>query len=156
MRTRIISAFPGTGKSYYHNKYPKTTLDSDSSNFSWIYPKEGKKVRHPDFPNNYIKHIKDNIGKYNYIFVSSHKEVRDALLNECIFFYLIYPRFSDRDFYMKRYEDRGSPEGFINLINNNWHDWIKECKSVIFGCENICMITGSVEAELLNIDCREE
>ena len=37
MRTRIISAFPGTGKSYYHSNHKDTTLDSDSSLFSWIY-----------------------------------------------------------------------------------------------------------------------
>ena len=32
MKTRIISAFPGSGKSYYHNQHKETTLDSDSSN----------------------------------------------------------------------------------------------------------------------------
>ena len=37
MRTRIISAFPGTGKSFYHSYNKETTLDSDSSLFSWIY-----------------------------------------------------------------------------------------------------------------------
>lgn len=36
MRTRIISAFPGTGKTYYHKMHPETTLDSDSSLFHWI------------------------------------------------------------------------------------------------------------------------
>ena len=33
-------------------------LDSDSSLFSWIE----KGVRHPDFPDNYIKHIKETSG----------------------------------------------------------------------------------------------
>jgi len=58
MRTRIISAFPGTGKSYYHNKHKETTLDSDSSNFSLVV-ENGEKKRNPDFPENYIKHIKE-------------------------------------------------------------------------------------------------
>ena len=44
MRTKIISAFPGTGKSVYHQKHKETTLDSDSSNFSWIIDENGNKV----------------------------------------------------------------------------------------------------------------
>jgi len=58
MRTRIISAFPGTGKSFYHNTHKDTTLDSDSSNFSWLA--DDKTLRNPEFPYNYIKHIKEN------------------------------------------------------------------------------------------------
>ncbi len=49
MRTRIISAFPGTGKSFYHKNNPKTTLNSDSSFFSWITVGD-KKERNSDFP----------------------------------------------------------------------------------------------------------
>ena len=66
IRTKIISAFPGTGKSYYHNKNKETTLDSDSSNFSWIKDENGNNTteRNPKFPQNYIYHIKENIGKY--------------------------------------------------------------------------------------------
>ena len=86
MRTKIISAFPGVGKTTYHKNNPDTTLDSDSSSFSWIVDEHGNKTRNPHFPQNYIDHIKQNIGKYKYIFVSSHKEVRDALLDNCILF----------------------------------------------------------------------
>ena len=35
-----------------------------------------EKHRNPEFPDNYIQPIKENIGKVDYIFVSSHKEVR--------------------------------------------------------------------------------
>ena len=44
MKTKIISAFPGTGKSYYHKNHPNTTLDSDSSQFSWLYDGDGNKL----------------------------------------------------------------------------------------------------------------
>lgn len=37
------------------------------------------KVRNPDFPKNYIEHIKENIGKVDFIFVSSHLQVREAM-----------------------------------------------------------------------------
>ena len=44
MKTKIISAFPGTGKSYYHKNHPETTLDSDSSFFSWMIDEWGDKL----------------------------------------------------------------------------------------------------------------
>lgn len=61
--TIVISAFPACGKSYKVKNYngkPYTMLDSDSSNFSWIKDELGNntKVRNPDFPSNYIQHIK--------------------------------------------------------------------------------------------------
>lgn len=134
MKTKIIFAFPGTGKSFYHKNHPDTTLDSDSSQFSWWYDDKGNKVldengnqiRNPYFPSNYIKHIKSNIGKYEYIFVSSHKKVREALVDNCLLFYLIYPDYNDKELYIERYKQRGSPESFIELINNKWEDWIYE------------------------------
>lgn len=134
MKTKIISAFPGTGKTFYHKNHPETTLDSDSSFFSWWYDDKGNKVldengnqiRNPYFPQNYIKHIISNIGKYEYIFVSSHKEVREALVNNCLLFYLIYPDYNDKNDYIERYKERGSSDDFIKLVESNWDNWIEE------------------------------
>lgn len=86
IETKIISAFPGTGKSWLFKNYPGLFLDSDSSDFSWTSPG----VRNPDFPSNYITHIKQNIGKYKKIFVSSHDVVRKALVENGIPFTLVY------------------------------------------------------------------
>jgi len=125
MRTRIISAFPGTGKTRYQKEHPETCLDSDSSLFSWIEV-GGVKTRNPDFPNNYIAHIKENIGKYEIILVSSHDVVRDALLDNCLFFYLIYPDSYSKEEYLKRYVDRGNDDAFVKLLTDNWDKWLKE------------------------------
>ena len=38
-----------------------------------------------------IVDIKENIGKVDYIFVSTHKEVRDALIKNNLYFTLVYP-----------------------------------------------------------------
>jgi len=154
MRTRIISAFPGTGKSYYHKNHHETTLDSDSSLFSWT-TEFGLKVRHPDFPANYIQHIKENIGKYEFIFVSSHKEVRDALLDSCIFFYLVYPDECRKEDFLKRFRDRGSPESFVSLLSDNWEKWIKECDFCKYGCHQARMILPNLEDEIEHIVCSE-
>ena len=62
--TKIISAFPGCGKTTLQRKLKDTLkiIDSDSSTF----PKD-------DFPRNYIEHIKSNIGVQDVIFVSSRQ-----------------------------------------------------------------------------------
>jgi len=154
MRTKIISAFPGTGKSYYHGKYPNTTLDSDSSNFSWVKDENGDntKERNPEFPQNYINHIKENIGKYKYIFVSSHKEVRDALLDNCLFFYLVYPSENRKDEFLERYRSRGNDEKFIKLISDNWEKWVREIYWINNGCEKIEMVLDNLEDELNHLE----
>jgi len=111
-KTLVISGFPGIGKSHFFRKNKdKVVLDSDSSKFSWIE----KGIRHPDFPNNYIKYIKENlayinplgVGKADIILVSSHKNVRDALVENDIPFTLVYPSRDIKEEYLQRYKDRG-------------------------------------------------
>ena len=132
--TMVIAAFPGTGKSYcVKNEAEKFdgVLDSDSSNFSWKKDTNGNNTteRNPDFPNNYIEHIKENIGKVDVIFVSSHKEVREALEKENIKYTLVYPNVFQKEDYIKRYKNRGSSESFIRLLEANWEEWINECRT---------------------------
>ena len=127
--TIIVSAFPATGKSYFcsSTKYFKC-LDSDSSNFSWVKDEKGNntKERNPNFPQNYIEHIKENIGKVDIIFVSSHKIVRDALHESEIRFELVYPDRELKDEYIERFRNRGNDEKFIEFISNNWDNFIDE------------------------------
>lgn len=129
--TKIISAFPGCGKTYLFNKLNEDEiicLDSDSSNFSWIY-QSGNKERNQEFPYNYMKHIKENIGKYKYIFVSSHDIVRKALNDNGIEFTLVYPDINIKNEYIQRYIDRGSDSNFIRLLEEKYDEWICECEN---------------------------
>lgn len=126
--TIIISGFPAIGKSYLTKNTELTVLDSDSSNFSWI--REGE--RHPNFPKNYIQHIKDNIGKADYILVSSHDIVRKALLENDIEYTLIYPSKELKSEYIERYCSRGNDENFISFINLNWDKFIEDIENETF------------------------
>ena len=139
MRTKIISAFPGSGKSVFHKKNELTTLDSDSSGYSWVKGINGNLYRNDNFPQNYIDHIKENIGKYEFIFVSSHKEVRTALLDNNIFHYVVYPDITRKDEFIKRYRERGNDDPFIQLVTKNWNDWQNEMLSLDDGCKLIYM-----------------
>jgi hypothetical protein len=138
INTMVISAFPGCGKShYFRNNSDKIVLDSDSSTFD-----------KSDFPRNYIQHIKENIGKVDIIMVSSHKEVRDELVKNGIEFTLVYPESNIKEDYIQRYIDRGSPESFIKLLNNNWENWISELEEQT-GCDKIKLKKGQYLSDVI-------
>ena len=132
--TKIISAYPCCGKSYIYDNVDIifrgedediVVLDSDSNTFSWI-EENGVKKRNPDFPKNYIKYIKENIGQVDYIFVSSHKEVRKALSKANIKFTLVVPEKKLLNDWMIRMYNRGNDDDFINLQIDNWDNWLNE------------------------------
>lgn len=122
---KIILGFPGVGKTYckeYYKGQNIKVLDSDSSEF----PKD-------DFPNNYIEHIKNVIAanNVNLMFVSSHKQVRDAIykdqyIMEYASVYICYPDKKLKEDFMGRYRNRGNNDKFIKLISDNWDNWIDE------------------------------
>ena len=132
MKTIVISAFPACGKSYLYNNYngqPFTMLDSDSSKFSWIY-KDGVKTdeRNPNFIEDYMKHIKENIGKVDVIFVSSHKEVRAALRMNGIKYVQVFPSLRMKDEMLERMAQRGNDEKFIKFQEENFEKFYHEVR----------------------------
>lgn len=143
-KARVVSAFPGTGKSHLFRD-PKNLiiLDSDSSQYSWAYDDEGNKSRNPDFPDNYITHIKDAVEEADLILVSTHKEVRDALVANGIHFDLVFPDVSLKDEYIQRYKDRGSDEGFIKMMENNFEKFIGELRGQD-GCTKLVLDEPSI------------
>ena len=135
----IISGFPGIGKSTIAAPVETnqdvdvllqgnpelaglTFHDSDSSKFSWSEPG----VRHPDWPQNYLEHIQSIDGENQIVFVSTHAEVRHALHHASMPFMVVAPHPGDKDIYLQRYLQRGSSEGFVNLLTAQWDNWLKE------------------------------
>jgi hypothetical protein len=140
VETLVVSAFPGCGKSHlFRNKGEKKILDSDSSTFDKSH-----------FPQNYIEHIKSNIGEVDIILVSSHKEVRDALVNESINFTLVYPRKDIKDEYIQRYIDRGNDGKFVELLKQNWDNWTDELENQE-GCEKIELESGQYLSNVIEL-----
>lgn len=181
MNTRIYSVFPACGKTYlyeHQEDYGVTILDSDSSKFSWIYTDkdewgedlEGfRRLRNPDFPNNYIKHIKENIGKYDCIFVSSHASVREALDKEGIDFTIVYPEISCKAEWIGRCflrEKNGESGCGPEAMCDNWEQWISECietgvkhKKIILHSKehlsSICENTMEGDRDAVSFDLRD-
>lgn len=132
--TIIISGFPGVGKSYFCGNTDLNVLDSDSSCFSWTKDLLGNNIveRNPDFPVNYIKHIKENIGTVDIIFVSSHEIVRKALEENNIHYILAFPGKDCKEEYIVRYKQRGNTEEFIDMIDENWNKFISDMEYELF------------------------
>ncbi|WP_368880397.1 hypothetical protein [Proteus mirabilis] len=122
--TLVIAAFPGCGKStFFREKKNFVVSDSDSSTFD-----------KSQFPTNYIHHIKRLIGEGNhdYIMVSSHDVVREALERHNIKYTLVYPNEECKQEYIERYQQRGNTEGFVKLLQGNFENWVQSCREEQF------------------------
>jgi len=136
--TKLISAFPGVGKSYlFRNPGDKKISDSDSSHFNKDY-----------FPENYIQHIKNNIGEADIICISSHDVVRNALVENDLHFTLVYPDKSLKEEYVSRYKERGNNDQFVTLLEKNWNDWIGQLETQE-GCDHIKLQKGQYLSDVL-------
>jgi adenylate kinase family enzyme len=140
--TTVISGFPGIGKTYLSGQSAGCygIVDSDSSRYSWKVP---NKERNPEFPHNYIEAIKGWFwNEYiKVVLVSSHKEVRDALVDNMIWFTLVYPHRLLKYEYLERFEKRGNNPYFVQLLDENWDNWIDELEGQT-GCEHIVLMSG--------------
>jgi hypothetical protein len=126
--TLVISAFPGTGKTYLYDKFKNensiTILDANYMDFTW--KDVDKRTSNSLFPANYVRYIKDNLGKYDIIFTSTHRYVRDSLFDANIDFLTVYPSFELKDEYIERYILRDDNELFIDFMKMKFYDFVDE------------------------------
>lgn len=137
METIVISAFCGTGKTYTDNNSDKKTIEFEC----WEYDKG-------DFPNNYIDDIKFQIGKMDYIFISTNPVVLKELHKQGVNIKLIYPDISLKEEYFKRYLDRGSSSDFMDTLDRYWFDWLIELKEQNY-CQHILLESGQYISNVL-------
>lgn len=118
---RVVAGFPGVGKTFYSTRLcpDHSTMDSDSSRFCT--------------EDEYLDHIRDAIAyqRTKTLFVSTHPFVLDGLLRfqqagdlPEVAYYLIYPQYCCKREYLERYQQRGSPSNFIQLIDEFWYPWL--------------------------------
>lgn len=137
----IIAGFPGIGKSYYcENNTKYKVSDSDSSKFRWVTLNDGRPMTNEEFPDNYIEHIKKASKENDIVFVSTHKEVIKKLIENNLKFFIVYPSLSRKSEFMELYKKRGSNHFFINLMENNFENFIQDIESYKKISNNITFI----------------
>ena len=150
--TKIFSVFPVSGKTYAAKKLTEEgykVLDLDSNNYSHNWDKIKPYFclgKNPSFPQNYIKAITDAIGEYDFIFISTHREVREELEKNNIRYSLVYPNYSMKNEWISRCYLRGDTKEFCDKLANNWNQWIKELDNVTYsndGCTNRVFLNSS-------------
>ena len=68
---------------------------------------------------------------------------------------MVYPSDRRKEEFLQRYIDRGSPSGFVKLIENKWEEWLKECEFETYGCSNVRMVLPNLSDELSHIIASE-
>ncbi|QAY01154.1 hypothetical protein ZPAH1_orf00137 [Aeromonas phage ZPAH1] len=134
-KVKVYSAFPGSGKSFLtkNNKFVQYKVkDLDSSEFN-----------KDQFPDNYLSAIFDEIKRdeVDFLFVSTHPEVIQGLVDQGIDIYLVYPekKVDERhsiwaenennalkEIFMDRYTSRGSPTEFVQYMDKNFWDFVDQ------------------------------
>ncbi len=140
-QTKIVSGFSGCGKTYLskinHNKI--------------IYDLGCSKFDKSNFTQSYIDEIKNMIGKVDILLISTHKSLRDALVENDIYYTLVFPKKELKIEYINRYKNRTTTQRVINMIDENWYKWHYEMKNQL-GCDKIILESGQYLSDVINLD----
>lgn len=130
--SKIICAFAGLGKTYLSQKY-SNVIDFYLQKFKYIYNENitnfeeykglSNKIINKEWPQNYVKKLKEIMNKDKIILVPADEEVRQLLLLENISFVFVLPSFDSKDNLVERYKERGNSEKFIQRAIQNLIDW---------------------------------
>ena len=136
-KTIIISGFPGIGKSYFakNSSADLKILDLESSDYHYRRDPFGiggpVKLEDGEWIGRYADAICEakefgdpEAGYYDYILISSHREIRDELRARGVDFIVVIPEGRLRNEYMRRFLSRGSSMEFMKKLYEKWPEWI--------------------------------
>ena len=109
-------------------------------------------VDNPDFPNNFIQYIKENIGKVDVIFVDSDIRIRQWLNEAKIKFVTVYPWSSCLQEWIGRMYLCDHSDTIIRYRINGWHNEVLKNKEPL-GDYLIRLSHGKYIDEKLIDDC---
>lgn len=123
----VISGFPGIGKSTFARSQPKLAIiDCNSEQFGWS--DLNKRIRNPEWPKNFADFVISKLHQADMICISSHPEVRDALIQQGVHIFLVYPDVAQKEEYLSRYRNRGNSEEYVKRMGEKFKEWIDGMK----------------------------
>lgn len=137
VKITLCAAFCGTGKTYICEKTDIKAIEIEY----WKY-------KDNNLQKEYIRDIKIQTGKVDYIFISTDPDGLKLLNKEGFDITLIYPKNELRNEYLDRYIDRDSPYDFIGTFMKHWHIWINELKEQNY-CEHIILNSGQYLQDII-------
>lgn len=144
----IISTFPGVYKRYISDKVYKY-IDLNSRDFHWMKNQDGEKVNNPDFPENYINCILENLEKQDMVFVplADMKTLDDAGLR----YLLVYPSKSIKTDWLENIKSwivSDSAKMLVDELDKNWNKIIKNIENTYTSnCIKIEILNSFVQLE---------
>ena len=136
--TKLCAAFCGCGKTYVCEKTNTKSIEIEY----WKYKDKGLQKE-------YLEDIKNQLGKVDYIFLSTEPEGLKLLHKEGYDIILVYPEKELRNEYLDRYIERDSPYEFIGAFMKYWNPWIEELTKQKY-CQHIVLKKGEYLGDVLH------
>jgi hypothetical protein len=146
----IISAFIASGKTWLtaHSKSLSISgykvLDLDSTMFPKV---DGQRTS--GFKEAYIAKVKQSIAPNTIILLSTHEEIRSALVEEGLNFALVYPPEDLKEEWMGRLHARSSPQSLVDIVHRNWSSMLGECADQ-GGCTQFVLQRGQYLSDIMD------
>lgn len=135
MRTVILAAFCGTGKTYLSQNSDRELIEFEC----WKYSDK------LEFPHNIVRDIVSKYGKVDAILISTNPLVLNELIKKGLNVTIVCPDLSLKDEYIERYRRRGSSSDFIGTLSKYWESWLREAMA-FKRCRQIVLKSGQYAA----------
>ncbi|KHN94831.1 uncharacterized protein MAM_07250 [Metarhizium album ARSEF 1941] len=146
----IISGFVAIGKTWLTENassaglYDYNILDLDSAQF----PKDADGRRGPEFKPAYLAKVKESIAPNTIILVSTHVEIRTALVEQGLNYALVYPSDHLKEEWISRLQEREETEKLVQVVQNLWPDMMDGCKSQS-SCQHFVLGEGQYLSDII-------
>jgi len=136
--TKVISAFPATGKTTFAKEMTEQGLkvvDLDSSLYK-------------DF-DVYLEDIKKLTESHDFVLISTHEQIRERLRESEVKYAIVYPRNTrmNKEEYIKRITERDGNGKLAKIIEKNWEVFIDSLDRD-FNAQNVYEIDDQYLSEL--------
>lgn len=135
----IIAGFSGIGKTSLGKKY-SNVIDLDSAEYAYddsdilylnLEQRKGMdRKQNKEWPENYIKAIKDATCKYEYVLVWDRIDIVEEYIKNNLDFILCYPSKDSLEIYKKRYKNRGNSDFYIDKKIKEYDEKMKFFKEL--------------------------